>query len=121
MSRKSNFCKPCEVSVMQSAPAIVEIAEEHETFKSGAFVFSPVSRMGCLIPDVVAQQFKNSWRHGVACPTVRAIYKVVSTQQSVDKYNLYRFVVSHFPHTRHDPYSTQLQRFCGSPWPLHRQ
>ena len=34
-SGKTIFCATCEVSVMQNAPAIVEIAEENETFKSG--------------------------------------------------------------------------------------
>jgi len=71
-SGKTIFCAACEVSVMQSAPAIVEIAEENETFKS------------------VAQQFKRSWRHTTSCPKVRAIYKIVATQQNVDKYNAYR-------------------------------
>ena len=36
-SGKTIFCAACEVSVMQNAPAIVEIAEENETFKSGKF------------------------------------------------------------------------------------
>lgn len=71
-SGKTNFCTACEVSVMQSAPAVVEIAEENETFKS------------------VAQQFKRSWRHTTACPKVRAIYKIVSSQQILDKYSAYR-------------------------------
>jgi len=36
-SGNTNFCTSCEVSVMQNAPAIIEIAEENETFKSGLF------------------------------------------------------------------------------------
>ena len=34
-SGNTNFCTSCEVSVMQNAPAVIEIAEENETFKSG--------------------------------------------------------------------------------------
>ena len=41
-SGKTNFCTSCEVSVMQSAPAIIEIAEENETFKSGELLFFPI-------------------------------------------------------------------------------
>ena len=33
---------------MQNAPAIIEIAEDNETFKSGAFASSPVSHPGRL-------------------------------------------------------------------------
>jgi len=49
-SGKTNFCTSCEVSVMQKSPAIIEIAEENETFKSGVyFFFSSIhSSMVCL-------------------------------------------------------------------------
>lgn len=47
-SVRSNFCRACEVSVVQNAPAIIEIAEDNETFKSGAFASSPVSHPGRL-------------------------------------------------------------------------
>jgi hypothetical protein len=57
---------------MRNAPGIIEIAEENETFKS------------------VSQQFKRSWRHTTTCPKVRAIYKIVSAKQILDKYNAYR-------------------------------
>lgn len=43
---------------------------------------------------VVSQQFKRSWRHTTGCPKVRAVYKIVPTQQNVDKYNAYRYVVA---------------------------
>jgi hypothetical protein len=42
----------------------------------------------------VAQQFKRSWRHTTQCPKVRAIYKIVPSQQNLDKYNTYRYVAA---------------------------
>jgi len=42
-SGKTNFCAPCEASVIQNGPAIIEIAEENETFKSGGLFFSRLS------------------------------------------------------------------------------
>ena len=43
---------------------------------------------------VVAQQFKRSWRHTTQCPKVRAVYKIIPTQQGLDKYTAYRYVVT---------------------------
>jgi hypothetical protein len=40
---------------------------------------------------VVANQFRESWRHPTACPTVKAIYLIVSTQQTLKKYEAYRY------------------------------
>lgn len=82
---------------MQNAPAIIEIAEENETFKSGVFFLCSVDSSSGSAYDwrgVVAQQFKRSWRHTTSCPKVRAVYKVVPAQQSLDKYNAYRCVVT---------------------------
>ena len=101
-SRKSNFCKFCEVSVMRGAPAIVEIAEENETFKSGVFALPPIPRPGRLIFGVVVQQFQSSWRDAAACPTVHAVYQIVFSQQSMDKYNSYRHVVFPSPNPKRD-------------------
>ena len=98
-SVRSNFCRACEVSVTQNAPAIIEIAEDNETFKSGAFALSPASHPGRLRFWAVAKQFRDSWRRTTACPQVRAVYKVVSTQQSIDEYNSYRYV-SIFPYPK---------------------
>jgi len=42
-SRKAIFCKLCKASVTKTAPAIIEIAEENETFKSGALAVSDSS------------------------------------------------------------------------------
>lgn len=75
---------------MQNAPGIIEIAEENETFKSGTFIASPITRSGHSRLEVVARQFKHSWRHTTACPKVRAVYKITSSQQNLDKYNAYR-------------------------------
>ena len=105
---------------MQNAPAIIEIVEENETFKSGVFDLAPVARPGHLIFGVVAQQFQSSWRHATTCPTVRAVYQIVSTQQDIDKYNSYRYALRPFPYPKCDPHGAQLQRFCGSSWQLHR-
>ena len=78
----------------QGAPAIIEIEEENETFKSGAPAGFPISRPAIENLRVVVQQFELSWRNGTPCPQVRAIYKVVSTQKSVNKYNSYRCVAT---------------------------
>jgi hypothetical protein len=40
---------------------------------------------------VVANQFQESWRHPTAYPTVKAIYLIVSTQQTLNKYKAYRY------------------------------
>jgi hypothetical protein len=44
-----------------------------------------------LTTVVVANQFQESWRHPTACPTVRAIYLIVSQQQMLDKYKAHRY------------------------------
>ena len=54
----------------------------------------PTPRPVNLISEVVVQQFERSWRSATTCPQVRAIYKVVSTQQSVNKYNFYWYVTT---------------------------
>lgn len=91
---------------MQNAPAIIEIAEENETFKSGPFALASVPCLDRLIFALVAQQFKRSWRHTTTCPKVRAVYKIVATQQNVDKYNSYRYALYHFPYPKRDPHGT---------------
>ena len=94
-SGKTNFCTSCEVSVMKSAPGIVEITEENETFKSGALSSCFLSPLlgRAYYWRAVAQQFRRSWRHTTQCPKVRAVYKIVSSQQNLDKYDAYRYVV----------------------------
>ena len=94
----------------QNAPAIIEVPEVNETFKSGAsaaFLISPPGRLGS---EIVVQQFENSWRSTTTCPQVRAIYKVVSTQKSVNKYNVYRYAIAPPSVTRSTtPHGTRLQ------------
>ncbi|KAI0784004.1 hypothetical protein BC629DRAFT_1594122 [Irpex lacteus] len=72
-----HFCgQACADEAVKKGPMILEVPEDHETFKS------------------VESQFKTSWRHaGKPCPPVRYIYKIVSDQASVDKYNTYRDTV----------------------------
>lgn len=97
-SGKTNFCTACEVSVMQRSPAIIEIVEENETFKS------------------VSQQFKRSWRHTTTCPKVRSIYKIVSTQKILDKYDAYRDAVEargHFTAVNRPP-GNENRRWHGT-------
>ena len=93
-SRRDVFCSSCKVSVTQNAPAIIEIADDNETFKSGASATFTISQPGRLGLEPVVQQFEGSWRSTTTCPQVRAIYKVVSTQTSVNAYNVYRYVVT---------------------------
>ncbi|KAI0337036.1 hypothetical protein BDW22DRAFT_1340582, partial [Trametopsis cervina] len=72
-----HFCgQGCADEATKKSPMILEVPEDHQTFKS------------------VEAQFQTSWRHvGRTCPTVRHIYKIVSSQSSVDKYSAYRDTV----------------------------
>ncbi|KAI0695392.1 hypothetical protein BC835DRAFT_1414906 [Cytidiella melzeri] len=69
-----HFCgQACADEATKKGPMILEVPEEHVTFRS------------------VEAQFKSSWRHvGRACPSVRHIYKIIADQSSLDKYNAYR-------------------------------
>lgn len=65
---------------------------------------------------IVAQQFKHSWRHATQCPEVRAIYKIVPSQQNLDKYNAYRYVITlPFPCITPNPHTYPI---LGIPWRL---
>jgi len=76
-----HFCsKACSTVAEKRAPALLEVPANHKTFKS------------------VTGQFKASWRHKTACPTVRKIYKVVSTPASVTKYEAYRSAIENRGH-----------------------
>ncbi|KAI0777848.1 hypothetical protein BC629DRAFT_1582775 [Irpex lacteus] len=72
-----HFCgQACANEAMKKGPLILEVPEDHETFKS------------------VKSQFMTSWRlASKPCPPVRYIYKIVSTHASMSKYNSYRDVV----------------------------
>ena len=41
--------------------------------------------------DIVTDQFSGQWSHKTECPTVRAVYRVIRTQQCWDAYNSYRY------------------------------
>lgn len=41
----------------------------------------------------VANQFQKSWRHGTPCPKVQAVYKIVQSQNILDRYDAYRNAV----------------------------
>ena len=40
----------------------------------------------------VASQFQQKWMHTTKCPEVRAVYKIVSTEANLAKYEQYLFV-----------------------------
>ena len=42
----------------------------------------------------MTDQFTTQWLHPTECPTVRAVYRIVGSQQSWDVYNSYRYVAS---------------------------
>lgn len=50
---------------------LVEVPKDHDRYKS------------------VAAQFQKKWQHNNNCPEVHAIYKIVSTTDSSEKYDLY--------------------------------
>ncbi|KAH7913780.1 ADP-ribosylation [Hygrophoropsis aurantiaca] len=71
-----HFCSQvCTTKAEKAAPMVLEVPPAHKTFTS------------------VADQFKSSWRHQTACPTVRRVYKVVGLPSSVAKYEAYRSAV----------------------------
>ncbi|KAL4066852.1 ADP-ribosylation [Scleroderma citrinum] len=71
--KKGHFCgQVCTSKAQKKGPALLEVPQGHDTFKS------------------VADQFKASWRHQTACPTVRRIYKVIGHPSSIAKYEAYR-------------------------------
>ncbi|KAF9790511.1 ADP-ribosylation [Thelephora terrestris] len=70
-SNASVLCQSCHGNELKKAPAIVQVPEDHNNYKS------------------VESQFKQSWRHKTACPEVKAIYKVISTEASLKQYDQY--------------------------------
>ncbi|KAK7682519.1 hypothetical protein QCA50_014319 [Cerrena zonata] len=73
----NHFCSTaCAEEAKKKGPCIVEIPDDHVTFKS------------------VEDQFKGSWRHSdKKCPQIRRIYKIITQQTSSDKYEAYRDAV----------------------------
>ncbi|KAF9790497.1 hypothetical protein BJ322DRAFT_393641 [Thelephora terrestris] len=66
-----SFCQSCSDEVFYMAPLIVEVPTDHERYTS------------------VASQFKKKWQHNNNCPEVRAIYKIVSTIESLENFEQY--------------------------------
>ncbi|KAF9790536.1 hypothetical protein BJ322DRAFT_999788 [Thelephora terrestris] len=65
------LCQPCHDNAMLMAPMIIRMHEDHGSYKS------------------VAIQFQQSWMQNTPCPQVRAVYKIISTEQSLRQYQQY--------------------------------
>lgn len=65
------FCQFCSGDVFYMAPMIVEVPADHDRYKS------------------VASQFQKKWQHNKNCPEVRAIYKIVNTEDDLKKFDQY--------------------------------
>ncbi|KAF9790498.1 hypothetical protein BJ322DRAFT_999170 [Thelephora terrestris] len=65
------FCQSCGDEVFSVAPMIIEVPKDHERYKG------------------VESQFRKKWQHNNNCPEVRAIYKIVGTAESLEKYEQY--------------------------------
>lgn len=61
---------------------------------------------GLVEPETVASQFEKSWRSTAPCPEVRAVYKIVSTKLSLEKYEDYK------------SYSYPRMFFSRTDWPF---
>lgn len=82
------MCQPCYDRALRTAPIIIEVPEDHENYKSGGP--TTFRSLGSETDQsTVADQFKQSWRHGTTCPEVRAVYKIVNSTASVTKYEQY--------------------------------
>ncbi|KAH0833182.1 ADP-ribosylation [Lanmaoa asiatica] len=87
--KKGHFCsQACTSKAERSAPLLIEVPNAHHTFKS------------------VADQFKASWRHQTAGPTVRRVYKVIGHPTSISKYEAYRSVT--IPSSTHTSRLTRI-------------
>lgn len=65
------LCSTCRVKFEGKAPMILEVPEGHSVYQS------------------VVSQFEKSWKNN-SPPAVRAIYKIILSKQSMDKYEAYR-------------------------------
>ena len=70
------------------APVLIEVPKDHENYHSGMLIISRSLAVETY-QIVVATQFQQSWRHGTACPKVRAVYKIINTAASQWKYEQY--------------------------------
>ena len=85
-----SLCQLCHDNAMIMTPMIVKIPEDHEAYKSGTstsfyWLTAKTHR------TIVGKQFQQSWRHKTACPGVCAIYKIVSTEASLKRYQTYLY------------------------------
>lgn len=71
MCSLSVLCKLCHENALSKAPVIIEIPRDHKNYRS------------------VETQFTQSWRHSTACPEVKAVYKVITTEASLQQYRQY--------------------------------
>ncbi|KAF9790513.1 hypothetical protein BJ322DRAFT_395572 [Thelephora terrestris] len=69
-SSASVLCQTCYDNELKKAPAIVQVPEDHNNYKS------------------IESQFKQTWK-GTACPEVKAIYKVIVAEASMKQYKKY--------------------------------
>ncbi|KAF9812472.1 hypothetical protein IEO21_06190 [Rhodonia placenta] len=68
-----HFCSTaCATEAQNNAAILLEIPAGHVTYK-----------------DIV-HQFQRSWRHDTYCPSVKYIYKIVSSKELSDKYDAYK-------------------------------
>ncbi|PCH44629.1 ADP-ribosylation [Wolfiporia cocos MD-104 SS10] len=74
--RTSDFCsRRCGQQVINSAPIILKVDPNHESFRS------------------VQMQFTQSWRHPTAKPTVIRIWKIFGDREHADRFARYKLAV----------------------------
>ncbi|KAF9783095.1 hypothetical protein BJ322DRAFT_1008547 [Thelephora terrestris] len=94
----SKFCDSCEKLTKVLAPMIVPVPLDHGIYTD------------------IANQFLKSWQHPTTCPKVQAIYKIVTREDVLEKYNAYRHAVearSGFA-SRGMTFGNQLRRWHGT-------
>jgi hypothetical protein len=69
---------------------IIQVPEDHESYKSGTPMCVSFVE-DCTHRTAVESQFKQSWRHNTICPEVRAIFKIINNEESLKKYEEYRY------------------------------
>lgn len=71
----TKFCCGCDIATKMLSPILVTVPQDNHTYNN------------------VANQFQKSWRHGTPCPKVQAVYKIVQSQNILDRYDAYRNAV----------------------------
>ena len=72
------------------APVLIEVPKDHENYRSGTWIIS-YSLAVETDQVIVATQFQESWRHRTTCPKVRAVYKIINTAASLNRYETYLY------------------------------